>query len=117
LIDKALLRSGRFDYIVEIGLPDVETRKQIFKIHTSKMPLNKKVDFTKLAELSEGYSGADIEGVCRETGMILIRENRVKDKIDMKDFEKAFSLIKPSVGTTEKQLIDKFKENSSFIYR
>jgi len=117
LIDKALLRSGRFDYIVEIGLPDVETRKQIFEIHTSKMPISKNIDFSKLAEISEGYSGADIEGVCREAGMILIRENRIKDKIEMKDFEKALQVVKPSVGLIEKQLIDKFKENSSFIYR
>lgn len=117
LIDKALLRSGRFDYIVEIDLPDVKTREEIFKIHTSKMPLNKNIDFNKLAELSEGYSGADIEGLCRETGMILIRENRINDKIEMKDFEKAFTLIKPSVGFEEKKLIEKFKENASLIYR
>ncbi|MGB9635491.1 MAG: CDC48 family AAA ATPase, partial [Candidatus Micrarchaeia archaeon] len=81
IVDPALLRTGRFDYVVEIPMPDENTREQIFKVHTKKMPLAKDVNLKKLATMTEGYTGADIEGVCKEAGMILIRENRVDDKI------------------------------------
>jgi transitional endoplasmic reticulum ATPase len=66
LLDDAFLRSGRVEIHLEVPLPDLEARKEIFKIHLGKVkvPLDDDVDFEKLAELSEGLSGADIKSLC-----------------------------------------------------
>ncbi len=95
IIDPALLRPGRFDRLIYIPPPDRETRLKILKIHTKNMPLDN-VDLNKLAEKMENYVGADIENVCREAGMFAIRENR--DKVTMKDFERALEKIPPSLN-------------------
>ena len=87
ILDPAILRPGRFDRIIEIPLPDFEGRIQIFKIHTRKMKLADDVDFRKLAEMTEGASGADIKAICTEAGMFAIREE--KAKVTLEDFEKA----------------------------
>ena len=87
ILDDALLRPGRFDRIVEIGLPDQDGRTEIFKIHTSYMNIADDVDPKKLAELTEGSSGAEIKSICTEAGMLAIRDDR--DTITMDDFMKA----------------------------
>jgi len=74
LIDRALLRPGRFDRIIEIPMPDEEAREEIFKIHTRKMPLSKDVDLKGLAKKTSGLSGADIAAICKEAGMLALRE-------------------------------------------
>jgi transitional endoplasmic reticulum ATPase len=79
LIDAALKRPGRLDSIVEVGLPDKETREKIFVIHTKNMPLADDVDLKKLASLSDGFSGAVIEGVCQKAGLRAIRSRKNKD--------------------------------------
>lgn len=84
ILDDALLRPGRFDRIIDVGLPDAEARAQIFKIHIGHMNVDKKVTPKKLADLTEGFSGAEIKSVCTEAGMLAIRDNR--DKILEKDF-------------------------------
>src|SRR3989344_5189837 len=66
ILDPALLRQGRFDRIIFTPIPDVESRKKIFAVHITEMPISKDVDVAELAQLTEGYVGADIEGVCRE---------------------------------------------------
>ncbi len=84
ILDDALLRPGRFDRIIEIGLPDVDGRTQIFKIHLAKMSISKDVQVKKLAEITDGTSGAEIKSICTEAGMLAIRDNR--DVITMDDF-------------------------------
>jgi transitional endoplasmic reticulum ATPase len=79
LIDEALKRPGRLDSIVEVGLPDEETRSKIFGIHTKKMPV-KDLDLLELAKLSEGFSGAMIEGVCQKAGLLAIRQRTDKSQ-------------------------------------
>ena len=74
MIDPALLRSGRFDLRLELPMPDEKYRVEIFKIHTRKKPLAKDVDLQKLANLTDGYSGADIEAICRKAALLAIRE-------------------------------------------
>jgi transitional endoplasmic reticulum ATPase len=74
LIDPALLRSGRFDLIFELPLPDLKTREMIFDIHTRKKCLAKKINLHKLAMKTDYFTGADIEFVCRKAAMISIRE-------------------------------------------
>ena len=74
LIDPALLRSGRFDLIFELPLPDIKTREKIFEIHTRKKPLGKKVNLNKLAVKTETLTGSDIEFICRKAAMLAIRQ-------------------------------------------
>jgi len=85
LIDPAILRSGRFDLLFELPLPDEKTREEIFKIHTKNKPLAPNVDLTGLAKETDGRTGSDIEFVCRKASMFAIREyiecNSTKEKI------------------------------------
>jgi transitional endoplasmic reticulum ATPase len=74
LIDPALLRSGRFDHRIQLGLPDLEARAQIFSIHTTGRPIEGGINLEKLAKATEGSSGADIESICREAVTLAIRE-------------------------------------------
>ena len=72
-IDPALLRAGRFDYLIEIPIPDEETRLKIFQVHTKDKPLEKGIDFKKFAQETEGLTGADIELICKKAALITIR--------------------------------------------
>ncbi|MEM4379529.1 MAG: AAA family ATPase, partial [Thermoplasmatales archaeon] len=74
-LDEALMRPGRFDRIIEIPLPSREGRIEILKIHTRKMNL-KDVDLAKIADITEGFSGADLRASVVEAGMFAIREGR-----------------------------------------
>ena len=87
ILDDALLRPGRFDRIVEIGLPDEAGRAEIFKIHLAHMNVDGDVNTVKLSELTDGASGAEIKSICTEAGMLAIRDNR--DTVTMDDFLKA----------------------------
>ncbi len=97
LIDPALLRSGRFDLILELPVPDEETRLAIFRIHTRKKPLDKDVDLSRLARDTEGITGADIEFICRKASISAIREYIENQKsgisISIKHFEEAVKLV------------------------
>jgi transitional endoplasmic reticulum ATPase len=102
LIDNALLRPGRFDRILEVPLPDTKGRENIFKIHTKKKPLADGVNFVKLVELTDGFNGAEIEGICNRAAMSAIRryvnkgEKSVKSiKVTQEDFENAIEKILP----------------------
>jgi transitional endoplasmic reticulum ATPase len=96
ILDPALLRPGRFDRQILVPAPDEKTRLEIFKIHTKKMPL-KGVDLKKLAKQTEGYSGADIEAVCREAGLNALRENINAKEVTKKHFAEALKKVKPSI--------------------
>jgi len=95
ILDTALLRTGRFDRLVYVGIPNLKARKAIFKVHTEDMPL-KGVDLDALARDTEGYVGADIEGVCREAGMIALRNNIKVKKVTEADFKAALKSVRPS---------------------
>jgi proteasome regulatory subunit len=87
ILDPAILRPGRFDRLIEIPLPDKESRKEIFKIHTRAMNLTDDIDIDALAVRTEGSSGADIKAICTEAGMFAIREGR--EEVSFFDFERA----------------------------
>ena len=87
ILDDALLRPGRFDRIIDIGLPDVEARTEIFKIHIKHMNTEPNIDPRKLSDLTEGASGAEIKSICTESGMLAIRDGR--DTVTMDDFVRA----------------------------
>ena len=74
IVDPALLRAGRFDRLLELSLPDEKDRLAILEVHARGKPLAGEVDLSGLARDSEGFSGADLEGLCREAGLAAIRE-------------------------------------------
>ena len=101
LLDPALLRPGRFDRFLLVPVPDEEARYEILKVHTRNMPLSEDVDLKKLAKDTENYVGADLEALCREAGMMALREalaegNIENKKITLKHFKKAMEKVKPS---------------------
>ncbi|RAP45113.1 MAG: ATPase [Methanosphaera sp. rholeuAM6] len=95
IIDPALLRPGRFDRHVEVGLPNKKSREAIFKVHTKDMPLAEDVDIKELAAKTEGFVGADIEAVCREAVMLTLRDDIESEEVYMSEFEKAMKKVKP----------------------
>jgi len=107
ILDPALLRPGRFDRIVYVPPPDKNGRLEIFKVHTKKMPLADDVDLEKLAEMTEGYTGADIEAVCREAALNALREDPKAEKVHMRHFKKALEIISPSISSEDAELYDK----------
>ncbi|MFX0043072.1 MAG: CDC48 family AAA ATPase [Candidatus Hodarchaeota archaeon] len=98
IVDSAFLRPGRFDRLIYVKSPDFESRIKILEVHTKNMPLGDDVSLKKIAQITEGYSGADLENVCRESGMQAIREELDKLKeIPQKYFDFALSKIKSSL--------------------
>jgi len=118
ILDPALMRGGRFDRIIEIPVPDEKARFEILKIHTRAMPLSKDVDLAEIAKKTEGYTGADLENVCREAGMSAIRRDINTKEIKAEDFENALSVVKPSVTKSYLEKIKKFtKGELNTMYR
>ncbi|MBS7626951.1 CDC48 family AAA ATPase [Candidatus Bathyarchaeota archaeon] len=97
IIDPAVLRPGRFDRMIFVPAPDQNSIKQIFKIHTSKMPLSPDIDLDQLVRAASGYSGADVEAVCREAAMNALRRDPNAREVTMIDFKEAMSKIRPSI--------------------
>jgi transitional endoplasmic reticulum ATPase len=97
ILDPALLRPGRFDSIIYIPPPDLESRYQILKVHTRKMPLDNDVNLKEIASLTEGYTGADLEALCKEAGMAAIREGAKPLIVKRKHFESALNVVGPSL--------------------
>ena len=98
ILDPAVLRPGRFDGVVFVPPPDYDARIEIFRVHTREMPLDSGVDIEKLAELTEGYSGADIEGLIREAAMAAVRVDWKPKPVEMKHFEEALQEVRPSIS-------------------
>jgi cell division protease FtsH len=87
VLDKALLRPGRFDRQVMVGLPDIKGREQILKVHMRKVPLHDNVRADVLARGTPGFSGADLANLVNEAALFAARRN--KNQVDMQDFEDA----------------------------
>ena len=91
ILDKALMRAGRFDRQIEVGLPELNERKDIFNVHLRKLKLDKDLDRDFLAKQTPGFSGADIANVCNEAALIAARHN--KDCVGKEDFLAAVDRI------------------------
>ncbi len=87
MLDRAILRPGRFDRLIEVPKPDAEARRAIFRIHTRSMTVDDDLDYDRLAAETEGASGADIKAICTEAGMFAIRDDRTT--VRMEDFQDA----------------------------
>ncbi|HEY3360496.1 MAG TPA: CDC48 family AAA ATPase [Methanosarcina sp.] len=109
LLDPAILRPGRFDRLVYIGSPDRKGRLKIFRIHTKDTPLAKDVELEALADITEGYVGADIESVCREAVMIALRENFDIESVEMRHFREAMKKVKPTITENIAEFYEKIE--------
>ncbi len=98
ILDKALMRAGRFDRQIDVGLPDVKEREAIFNVHLRNIKLEDNIDRTFLAKQTPGFSGADIANVCNEAALIAARNN--KKSVTREDFIAAIDRI---VGGLEKR--------------
>ena len=98
MLDKALLRPGRFDRQIYVDLPELSDREAIFKVHLRHIKVNAKLDIEQLARQTQGFSGADIANVCNEAALIAARNN--KKLVDWDDFMQAIDRI---VGGLEKK--------------
>ena len=125
IIDSALLRPGRFDRLLFVPPPDLEARKQIFKIHTRKTPLGDDVNLDELARKTDGYTGADIASLANTGVMLALREHisKAKDpedakkrakglKVAKRHFDEALQKIKP-MSTEELKMYERFSEQFS----
>ncbi len=97
MIDPAVLRPGRFDRRVYVPPPDLSARLKILQIKTSSMPLDKGVNIEEISRKLQGYSGADIEAVCREAAINALRKDPDVKEVTLQDFEKVMADIVPSI--------------------
>ncbi|HOV52187.1 MAG TPA: AAA family ATPase, partial [Methanothrix sp.] len=112
IIDSALLRPGRFDRLIEIGLPDEKARLEILKIHTAKKPLADDINLEELAKKTDKYSGADLSAIVNEAVMLAIREcvlsGKAKEdaqvceyKVEKKHFDEAMKKVQPTAAEAD----------------
>ena len=97
LIDPALLRPGRFDELIYVGVPDTAGRRRILAIHTEGMPLANDVDLEKIAQRTDRFTGADLEDLVRRAGLTALRRGLDTGKVTMADFEAALGETRASV--------------------
>ena len=110
MLDPALLRPGRFDRIILVDIPDEESRKQILQVHLKNTPLTGDAKIDELLKLTDGFVGADIEGLVREASITALRRDISSDKVAMKDFEEALKKVRPSVSEETAKRYKKVEE-------
>ncbi|MHA2353738.1 MAG: CDC48 family AAA ATPase [Candidatus Thorarchaeota archaeon] len=112
LIDRALLRKGRFDRWVYIPPPTAKGREAIFEIYLGRMPLDEDVNVKKLVEATENFVGGDIENLCKEAGMHALKEDLEIELVSWRHFEEALKAVQASI--TPKDIADYEKLNEEF---
>ncbi|MCW4021042.1 MAG: CDC48 family AAA ATPase [Candidatus Bathyarchaeota archaeon] len=98
IVDPAVLRPGRFDRLIFVPEPNEAGRQEIFQIHMKGMPLTKDVNLQELARVTKGYSGADIQSMCREAAMLALRRDINSKKVTFADFQGALKKGGPSIS-------------------
>ena len=112
VLDKALLRAGRFDRQIVVGAPDVKAREQILEVHSRKKRLAEDVDLKVIAKNTSGFAGADLENVLNEAALLAAR--RDLNEIGMKEIEDA--MVKVTMGPEKKTRVRSEKENKLVAY-
>ncbi|MFX1551683.1 MAG: CDC48 family AAA ATPase [Promethearchaeota archaeon] len=110
ILDPALIRPGRIDRILLVPQPDEKGRLEILKIFTKNMPLANNIKLEGLNKMTEGFSGADIETLCREAAMIALRENIRARKVSMDHFKEARKVVNPTLNSEVIEWYEKFGE-------
>ena len=111
MLDTALLRPGRFDRILLVNAPTEEGRLNILNVHTKNMALTNDIKLKDLAKRTVGYTGADLESLVREAGILALREDINAVEVKKKHFELALDKVKPSVSKSSIEVYKKIEEN------
>ena len=112
ILDKALLRPGRFDRQIVVSAPDVKAREEILEVHARKKLIGSDVDFKTIAKNTSGFSGADLENVLNEAALLAARRNKLE--INMAEIEDA--MVKVTMGPEKKTRVRSEKENKLVAY-
>lgn len=112
ILDKALMRAGRFDRQIEVGLPDIKEREEIFNVHLRPLKLDPELDRSFLAKQTPGFSGADIANVCNEAALIAARNN--KKSVGREDFLSAIDRIIGGLERKNKIITDEEKRTIAY---
>ncbi|MEI6731069.1 MAG: CDC48 family AAA ATPase [archaeon] len=110
MLDPALLRPGRFDRIILVDVPDERSRRAIFDVHMKNTPIDKDVDVAELVKITEGFVGADIEGLVREASLNALRKDGTAKVVSREDFEEALKKSKPSVSPDTAKMYKKMED-------
>ena len=112
ILDPAILRPGRFDRKVGVGMPDIKGREEILRVHAAKKPLGEDVDLKEIARTTAGYTGADLENLMNEAAIITAKDGRFF--INQSDIRQAF--IKTGIGAEKKSRVISEKEKKITAY-
>ena len=112
ILDRAILRPGRFDRKVMVGRPDVKGREEILKVHAKGKPLSEEIDLKQIAQTTAGFTGADLENLLNEAAILAAKDERIYLKQD--DIKRAF--VKVGIGAEKKSHIISEKENKITAY-
>ncbi|XP_075482643.1 cell division control protein 48 homolog B [Primulina tabacum] len=110
-IDAALLRPGRFDLVLYVPPPDLEARHEILSVHTRNMKLDDDVDLREIAEETELFTGAEVEGLCREAGIVALREDISASVVCNRHFQTVMRSLKPALTQEEINLYASFSKH------
>jgi transitional endoplasmic reticulum ATPase len=111
LIDTGLLRPGRIDKLIHVSAPDEKAREAILEVYTKNMKLDKSVSVKDLAKKTNGFSGADLSGLVRETALLVLQQNNLKvAPLTAKHFEEVLKKIKPTIDEQTSDAYSKFAE-------
>ena len=110
MLDPAILRPGRFDRVLLVDVPDKESRRKIFEIHTENTPLDKSVKIEELIRKTDGFVGADMESFVREAALAALRRDMKAPNVTMNDFDEALIKTKPSVSDETAKRYKKIEE-------
>ena len=112
ILDRALLRPGRFDRQIVITLPDVKARKQILDVHAKNKPMSESVDLETIAKTTSGFAPADLENILNESALLAARRKR--EKIEMNDIEDAMLKVVVGVEKKSRKISDKEKKLTAY---
>ncbi|XP_057777370.1 cell division control protein 48 homolog B [Salvia miltiorrhiza] len=110
-IDAALMRPGRFDIVLYVPPPDLEGRHEILGVHTRKMKIDKDVNLREIAEDTELFTGAELEGLCKEAGIVALREDISATVVCSRHFEAVMRSVKPALSREDVDSYASFGKN------
>jgi len=113
MMDQALLRPGRLDRVVYVPLPDLETRRQVLKVHTRKIPLATDVNLEEVAQSTEGYSGAEVAAVCNEAALAALEESVDTQVVEGMHFKLSLQSIKPRISKELFTVYERFQASNA----
>lgn len=115
LLDDALLRPGRLDTHIFLGLPDRDAREKILRVHLSRVPRSEDIDTAEIAQLTEGYSGAELAAICTEASMMTLNDNIEAPCVDQAHLKRALTTVKARTSPELLQLYIDFNNQKKYL--